>query len=133
MPTAATAAAEEEWFLNGATGSLTSWRHQFPTHLLIADPSYLAFLQELTVPTKNGQTGVLSSVHAQLLHRRLLTVKPDPECFAEPYLGPTDHDGDTIVALINREAQLDYQLKLARATAWPAQPAAGEMRRRRSV
>ena len=89
MPDPAPATVNEEWFLNGGSGRLTGWRATFPTTLLFKHPDFLPFLQQATVATKTGLTGVYNSVHGQLLARELLTVKPSPDCFAEPYMGPT--------------------------------------------
>ena len=74
MPAVANDGADEEWFLNGASGSLTPWRANFPKALLLKDPSFLDFLQRSAAATRAGLTGVLSAVHAQMLHRRVQSV-----------------------------------------------------------
>ena len=62
MPAVANDDAAEEWFLNGASGSLTPWRANFPTMLLLKDPTFLDFLQRSAVATRPGLTGVVSAV-----------------------------------------------------------------------
>ena len=92
MPTVTDDDADKEWFLNGATGSLTAWRANFPTRLLLKDPTFLEFLQKAVVATKNGLTGVYSSVHAQMIVGDLIATKSFPACFSDPFMGPTDSD-----------------------------------------
>ena len=113
MPAVTDDDADREWFLNGATGSLTPWRSNFPTRLLLKDPTFLEFLQKSVVATPRGLTGVLSSVHAQMLDRDMIAIKPSPDCFAEPYMGPTDHDIRNIIAIVNRERKAKFQAELA--------------------
>ena len=112
MPVVTDDNADKGWFLNGATGSLTAWRSNFPTRLLLKDPTFLDFCQRAVVATKSGLTGVYSSVHAQMIVRDLIVTKPSPDCFSEPFMGPTDSDIARVIVLVNRDLKQDDQIKL---------------------